>query len=289
MELSWNNAGTRLYETGVDRCVLYPTLDEAVVWNGVTGITEQETGGEIQTQYADGRKYVNLMSDTNFEMSLSAFTYPEEFEEFNGAVAVKRGVLAHQQPRGTFNLSYRTLIGNDLKGTDFGYKIHIVYNAKASSEEYAYTTASDDPSAEPFTWNVTTQPVDIKGALPTAHLTVQSTEVSKFALGAIESYLYGYITAPRLLSASEFINFDWSMRPIGILFSNDRRLTSSVLPGDLVYNTENNTVYSVGAESTHTRKVITMSTVDVSKIPIDSYPGDVLYEESTGNLYVLGE
>lgn len=289
MELSWNKAGERLYETGVDRCVLYPTLDRGIAWNGVTEISEQETGGEVQSQYADDRKYVNIAGATEFELSLSAYTYPDEFEVFNGAYEIERGVYAHQQPKGSFNLSYRTLIGNDIQGSGFGYKIHIVYNAKATPEEYAYSSLSDEPGAEPFSWSLTTEAVAIAGASPSAHVTVKSTDVSKFALRAIESHLYGYISSPELLSASEIVNFPWDMRPIGVLFSNDPRLTSVILPGDVVYDTTNSNIYSVGAESPNTRDVISMTNANVKEIPKNSYPGDILYDETTGNLYVLGE
>lgn len=289
MELSWNSAGERLYETGVDRCVLYPTLDKGIAWNGITEIAEEEAGGEVQTQYADGVKYVNLAAASEFELSLSAYTYPDEFEEFNGSLEIDKGVHAHQQPRGSFNLSYRTLIGNDLQGSNFGYKIHIVYNARATPEEYTYSSTSDEPGAEPFSWGLTTEGVDIAGAYPSAHITVKSTDVSKFAMRAFESHLYGYISSPRLLSASEIVNFPWAMRPIGILFSTDPRLKSVILTGDVVYDTSNNSIYSVGAESPNTRKVISMTKANVAQIPKNSYPGDILYDETTGNLYVLGE
>lgn len=289
MELSWNSAGERLYETGVDRCVLYPTLDKGVAWNGITEIAEEESGGELQAQYADDRKYVNTSGPTEFELSLSAYTYPDEFEEFNGSYEIHQGVYVHQQPKGSFNLSYRTLIGNDIRGNDFGYKLHIVYNVRATPEEYTFSSLTDTTEPEPFSWSLTTEAVAVEGASPSSHITVKSTEVSKFAIRALESHLYGYISSPRLLSASEIVNFSWGMRPIGILFSDDPRLKSVIEPGDVVYNTSNNDIYSVGAESPNTRKVISMTKANVAQIPKNSYPGDILYDETTGSLYVLGE
>ena len=84
--LTWDDVGTRFYETGVDKGVLYvPTAgvyDTGFAWNGLVSVTESPTGGEANAQYADNLKYLNLYSVEEFGATIEAFTYPDEFLPF---------------------------------------------------------------------------------------------------------------------------------------------------------------------------------------------------------------
>lgn len=198
--LTWDNTGERLYETGVDRGVLY-TYDSTtklystgVAWNGLTAITESPSGAEPTPQYADNIKYLNLMSAEEFGFTIEAFTYPDEFELCDGTAAPVAGVTVAQQARRTFGLSYRSLIGNDVDAHDHGYKIHLIYGALASPSEKARTTVNDTPEAMTFSWTATTTPVALPADLklrPTAHIVVDSTKMSSDNLESLEAVLYG--------------------------------------------------------------------------------------------------
>lgn len=195
-KLVWNEAGKRLYETGIDKGVLYVSdgrggYQKGVVWNGLVSVNESPSGAEATPLYAGNIKYVELMSNEEFGASIEAYTYPEEFEQCDGSAELADGVTIGQQPRKSFGLCYRTKIGNDTAGDDHGYKIHLIYGAKAAPTEKSYTTINDSPEAITFSWEVTTTPIEVEGHKPTATLTIDSTKVDPEKLEDIEKKLYG--------------------------------------------------------------------------------------------------
>lgn len=196
--LVWDQVGERLYETGVDHGVLYiPDVDgiyaTGVSWNGLTSVSETPTGAEANAQYADNIKYLNLLSAEEFGATLEAFTYPDEFAQFDGLATPNAGVVVGQQSRPVFGLSYRTRLGNDLLGEDYGYKLHLVYGCQASPSEKAYNTINDSPEAIAFSWEISTTPVPVTGLRPTSLIVIDSSVVDPDALALLEIELYGDI------------------------------------------------------------------------------------------------
>lgn len=196
MKLVWDKTGEHFYETGVKNGVLYPmsasgTYPKGVAWNGLTAITESPSGAEATALYADDIKYLNLMSNEEFGATVEAYTYPDEFAECDGSASLTEGVYIGQQARKTFGLCYRTTLGNDAKGNDYGYKLHIIYGAMASPSEKAYSTINDSPDAITFSWELSTTPVAVANFKPTASLTIDSTKVNTAKLTALEEILYG--------------------------------------------------------------------------------------------------
>lgn len=196
MKLVWDKTGEHYYETGVKNGVLYPmsasgTYPKGVAWNGLTAITESPSGAEATALYADDIKYLNLMSNEEFGATVEAYTYPDEFAECDGSASLTEGVYIGQQARKTFGLCYRTTLGNDSKGNDYGYKLHIIYGAMASPSEKAYSTINDSPDAITFSWELSTTPVAVANFKPTASLTIDSTKVDSAKLAALEDILYG--------------------------------------------------------------------------------------------------
>lgn len=194
--LEWDKTGEHVYETGVDRGVLYVmdstgAYPEGVAWNGLTGVTESPSGAEANAIYADNIKYLNLFSAEEFGATVEAYTYPDEFTLCDGSAALLDGVMIGQQPRKTFGLCYRTVVGNDVAGESYGYKIHIIYGAKASPSEKAYQTINDSPEAITFSWELNTTPVNVTGHKPTATLVIDSTKTTNGKMAAIEQVLYG--------------------------------------------------------------------------------------------------
>ena len=195
-KIVWDQTGERFYETGVSQGVLYKqvtggTYPKGVAWNGLTGVTESPSGAEATALYADDIKYLNLMSTEEFGATIEAYTYPDEFGECDGSATLVEGVTIGQQTRSTFGMCYKTRLGNDVSGSDYGYKLHIIYGATASPSEKAYATINDSPEAITFSWEVTTTPVNVTGAKPTASLTIDSTKADPGKLAEFEAILYG--------------------------------------------------------------------------------------------------
>ena len=201
--LEWDKIGERVYETGVDHCVLYlpnnvGEYNEGYAWNGLTTVTQSPSGAESNKQYADNIPYLNLKSAEEFGATVEAFTYPEKFALCDGT-AVINGVEISQQARRSFGMSYRSLVGNDVEGTDHGYKLHLIYGADANPSEKAHNTVNDSPEAITFSWELTTTPVAVPGTnpdtgkpfKPSARLTIDSRKVDADALAQLEEILYG--------------------------------------------------------------------------------------------------
>lgn len=203
--LKWDEDGSRLYETGTDRVVLYPTdssgaYKKGVAWNGITAIKESPDGAEETKLYADNQKYGSLYSAEDFGLTIEAYMSPPEFDACDGMANFGNDqiqILATQQPRLKFGMTYRTLIGNDMVGTQYGYKIHVVYGATASPSEREHSTVNDSPEAETLSWEAKTIPVPVEG-LPrsTAHIVIKvdptaMTNANKAKIKKIEDGLYG--------------------------------------------------------------------------------------------------
>lgn len=207
--LEWDQVGERLYETGVDRGVLYipdetGAYDTGFAWNGLTTVTESPSGAESNAQYADNIKYLNLLSAEEFGGTIEAFTYPDEFGQCDGTAELEPGIQIGQQGRKVFGLCYRTRLGNDIEGTDHGYKLHLLYGLQAAPSEKAYATINDSPEAITFSWEVSSTPVPVTGFKPTALLVVDSTTVAAAALTDLEELLYGTSgTEPKLPTPDE--------------------------------------------------------------------------------------
>lgn len=190
-KLSWGNIGERLFETGVDRGVLYVGNKAGVAWNGLISIQESPSGGTTTSYYLDGVKFLNVVANEDFEATLNAFTSPPEFDPCDGTATLYAGLYVTQQPRISFGLSYRTLKGNDVQGVDYGYRLHIVYNATAAPSEQDNTTINDSTTPLSLSWAITTVPVPFPGIKPSAHFVIDSLESGPDLMTALETFLYG--------------------------------------------------------------------------------------------------
>lgn len=195
-KLEWDKTGERLYETGVEQCALYVQSDsgtypKGVAWNGISEIDENPSGAEESAVYADNMKYLSLYSAENMGGNINAYTYPDEFGECIGEAELAKGAYIGQQTRKAFGLAYKTKIGNDVKADAYGYKLHLVYGARASVSEKTYNTINDSPEAMSLSWEYSTTPVNVTGHKPTAILTIDSTKCDPTKLAALETILYG--------------------------------------------------------------------------------------------------
>jgi hypothetical protein len=202
--LSWDEVGERFYETGVDRGVLF-VMDKTgaykhgVAWSGLTSVDESPEGGDANDIYADNMKYLSLIAAEKFKATVKAYQSPEEFDICDGSASLAKGITVSQQARRGFGFSYRTRIGNDVVGDDYGYKIHLVYGGKCSPSQRTRSTVNDSPEATELSWEVTTTPVTIaatdsetgKPFRPTAHLVIDSTLTDSTKLTKLENLIYG--------------------------------------------------------------------------------------------------
>ncbi len=191
-KLVWDQIGERRYEVRVDRGVLYLSDGSGVPWNGLTSVEEDTGDIAVEAFYFDGFKYLETRTSGDFSGSLKAFTFPEEFVKFDGLEAIKNGVELGNQPiTNRFGISYRTRIGNDVDGFDYGYKIHLVYNLTASPDSRSYETLSDQQDPMEFSWKISAVPEFIPGHRPTAHVILDTTKLNRYLVADLETLLYG--------------------------------------------------------------------------------------------------
>jgi hypothetical protein len=209
--LVWDEIGERVYQTGVDHGVLYLHDGTVAVWNGLVDI-EESPNAERKSFYLDGVKFLENLSPADFEGKLKAFTYPDEFNSVNGVADVAPGLSYYEQPYKSFNLSYRTLVGNDLEGTELGYKIHILYNIIAKPEAYSFSSLQESSvQLITFAWSLSGTPVKALGVRPTVHISIDSRTTPPEILQIIEAKLYGTVTSdpslPSIIEIGEYFGY----------------------------------------------------------------------------------
>lgn len=194
-KLVWDQTGERRYETGVKQCALYPMTGGAypkgVAWNGITAITESPSGAEPTAMYADDIKYLDILSTETYAATIEAYMYPDEFKPCNGEAELAEGVSIGQQTRQKFGLCYKTTVGNDTDGEDYGYELHLVYGGLAAPAEEAHNSKNESPEGMTMSWSVSTTPVDVDGKKPTATVTINSVKAGAQVMKALEDVLYG--------------------------------------------------------------------------------------------------
>jgi hypothetical protein len=205
--LVWDAIGSRFYESGITRGVFYDSDGYGVAWNGLTSI-EENTSNQVESIYFDGSKINDVVTTGDFSATMKAFTYPDEFLPYEGIVEDVDGVFITGQSISRFGLSYQTKIGNDLIGTTYGYKLHLLYNLTAIPTQRTFNTLSLETEPVEFEWNITSIPEIIENYRPTAHVIFDSTKIQATLLQSIEDSIYG--TAyydPQLLPLNALLNF----------------------------------------------------------------------------------
>lgn len=207
-KLLWDQTGERIFETGVDRGVLYLN-GTAIPWNGLTSVKENLAEQTAEAFYFDGVKYIDSPAMGDYASTIRAYTYPDEFCEYEGDLSLDDGLYATNQGNKSFGMTYRTLVGDDLSGIDAGYKIHILYNLTAIPEGVTYQTLNSSAEAFEFGWTVTSTPDRVTGFRATAHAIVDSRYLPSELLGLLEDILYGTETEdaelPTLQELTDFL------------------------------------------------------------------------------------
>lgn len=190
--VEWNLPGERFFEAGVDRGVLYPRVGPGVPWNGLISVSESTSGGDLESLYFDGVKYRDIIASEDFSAQVEAYSAPPEFAAADGMKMLSPGLFVTQQPRRSFGMCYRTLIGNDLVGAEYGYKLHIVYNCTAAPSGRSNQTIAAQVAPTSRSWSISTVPPPATIFKPTAHIVLDSTLIDPFAMEQVEAALYGH-------------------------------------------------------------------------------------------------
>lgn len=173
MRVTWDE-GERVYTQGVSKGVFYPKNSPGVSWSGLLSVT-QKADSSSTPRYIDGRRYANYIPPGIFGGTISAFTYPDEFEPYIGLV---EGITAQSKP--LFGLSYRD-----------NHDIHLVYNAVAAPSNDHYATTDDTVSPVAFSWDIVTLPVEVYSARPTSHLVISVDLAEPASIAQLEDMIYG--------------------------------------------------------------------------------------------------
>lgn len=189
--INWEANGAHFFEAGVDRGVLYVGANPGVPWTGLVNVNVKQSGGKTKARWLDGIKISNRASPEEFECVVEAYTYPIEFEVCDGTRRIENGLRIKQQKRKPFNLVYRTRIGNEIEGSEFAYRIHILYNLTAEPTDRGYRTLSDQPEPLLFSWNVTSRAPMVSGFRPSSEFQIDSRDIPTDLLSAVEDILYG--------------------------------------------------------------------------------------------------
>lgn len=192
--LVWDAIGSRTFESGISKGVIYFEDGRSVVWNGLTAVTESSDRSSTVVHY-DGVKIGEISSVGDFSGTISAVTYPDELLEVEGFARVGAGVYFGDQNGKKFNLSYQTKIGDDISGFEAGYKIHILYNVTAIPSDKTFATLSNSVDIEAFEWSITSVPEEVDGFRPTSRIVLDSRDILPSVLEQIELWLYGKDTA----------------------------------------------------------------------------------------------
>ena len=225
--IAWDQDGERLYQTGVQRAVLYvkngSTYGPAVAWNGITSVEESPSGAEANPLYADDIKYLNLISKEEYAFTIGAYTYPDEFAECDGSIELLPGVFINQQKRKAFGFCYTSKIGNDVDGSDYGYFIHLVYNCQAAPSSRSHNAENESPEAAELSWEVSTTPVEVTGGTPTATLDIDCTKLTSSQLKTLEETLFGTGSTPgTFLTPNQIAEILGSDTPSSVRITNQQ-------------------------------------------------------------------
>lgn len=220
--IEWDKIGEHFYEVGVSKGVLYESdssgeYTNGVGWNGLSGVSENPSGGDTTPIYANNNKYLSLVSAEDYGFTIEAYTWPDEWYKHIGKACPIPGLMLGQQKRKPFGFCYRTEVGNDTQGDSYGYKLHMVYGCTAGPSEEGHSTISDSPEVNPFSWECSTVPIPVRTLDQNGHnyrftatFTIDTTKLTaaaKIVLKQLEDILYGTInTVPHMPLPDDIIS-----------------------------------------------------------------------------------
>lgn len=196
-DLAWNEAGSRYFETGVEKATLFTNIDpmgaayNPVPWNGLVSIERNPTVETKEPLYLDGIKYGDTVTYKQTVGTINAYTYPDELLLYEGIETSPGGVMVGDQPSNElFWLSYETRVGNDINGVYYGKKIHLLYNVSVTPQVNETVSISEEIEPTTFSWGFDTIPMSAMGYKPISYLCLDSRKVPSGAMLELEELLY---------------------------------------------------------------------------------------------------
>lgn len=204
--LQWDEIGSRTFESGLDRGVIYLSDGSAIPWNGLIDVDE-DVDSDSTSVYYEGRQISELVTLGGFKGKIKAITYPDVVPELEGQGLITPGMLLGQQKPKMFTLAYRSLVGNDVNG-EAGYKLHVIYNVMMKAEGKTFASQSDNPEAMEFQWDISAMAEEIDGFKPTSTITLDSRLIDPVLMADIEERMWGSETTdPDLIPLADFVNY----------------------------------------------------------------------------------
>lgn len=159
-ELVFHTAANRKLRHNIDNAVLYVgTGWKGVAWDGMTKVSTNPDGGDLNKVWADGIAYASLRGAVSYAASISCVNFPLEFDACIGNVQIgTTGVYAHEQNGEVFRLAYRERLTNAEKG-DYGYRYHVVYNCMCDPSDSDAETDDDSIDAQEFQFDIKGTPI----------------------------------------------------------------------------------------------------------------------------------
>ena len=231
--LTWDDTGTREFETGVSEGVLFLGKNRSwgngkvngwkngVAWNGLINVSHSPSS-ETNKFYADDMTYGLVGSNEDFSFTIEAYAYPKDFDTCLGSIEIVPGLRISSQEYDRFSLAYKTKIGDDEHpGIDKGYKLHIIYNAIATPSEKQFQTINDSPDAITYSWEcqTLTHKLDfsrssvssaIRSLNDSAYLMLDSTKVSSTTWNSVNRQILGLTYGFSYLPTPEQILFQYT-------------------------------------------------------------------------------
>ena len=195
MRLGWDDIGQRHFKAGIDRGVLYPMLDDeylnGVAWNGITGVDDGTSGHDQTMLYTADRRTAILFSPYDKGGTIKCYTYPDEFDDCIGNLQVAPGLFATAQEQTPFGLCYRVKLGNDVKGIDAAYELHLIYGAVVTEGKFSPSTINSDLNIQELSFSYECTVEEAENHEATAHMVINSRLMDPEKLATLEAILYG--------------------------------------------------------------------------------------------------
>lgn len=168
--LSWTPLEKSLFETGIDRAVVYLPGQPGIPWTGLISVNTDTTSNARGELYIDGQKFSRRSFSEDVSGTIQAYTFPHELND----------VLLSDTITKPFGLSYR------VKG-ESEHKIHLLYNILAKQTKNTLVTNVETE----FEWTFTTKPLVVPYFKPSSHFILDASIAYPQVVARIEEILYG--------------------------------------------------------------------------------------------------
>jgi hypothetical protein len=191
--LDWSNPEDRVFETGLDRAVIYSAFGNMMVgqaWPGLTSV-EEDPNYTVSSTVFDGVPINQNVVSAGLTGSIKAYSSPPALDSL-----FIPGVSIGQQAQRPKALVFRTKKGSALN-QDLGYILHLIPHIVLVPKAESSETESDSIDAKEFEWDFVTSTEITTGVgnAPLASIKVDTTKANPDFVVDLENRLYGNAAA----------------------------------------------------------------------------------------------